>query len=192
MKILKPMKILRFGKIAEAEAVSPIVNNLKIEDLDGENSTTLKENLTILEDENEIAKSEPVGKSGSERLLAEDLKSSASAAEVSVVKNSSIEPPITENSTVENSTDDQSSSGKDEVDFVQTRTRWIGKLCEELGLTGEVTEKNFASLARGIHPHTGEQFIRHVKPRRSRFLQSPRMIHGLSSRTGVRQSRRLR
>ena len=173
------------GKIAEAEAVSPNVNNSKIEDSDGEESTTLKENLTILKDKNAIAESESIGKSVSEETPAEDLESSSSAAEFPAIKNSSIEFPITadsgdenlgteipivensniENSSVENPIVEQVNSDQDGIDFTPTRTRWVGKLSEELGLTGEVSEKEFASLSRGIHPQTGEQFIRHVKPR---------------------------
>nr|MBA2414225.1 relaxase domain-containing protein [Burkholderiaceae bacterium] len=153
---------------ADAEAMSPVLNNSETEDSDGENLKTLK-------DENTIAEPQPIGKSGSEETPAKNLIAKNLSAEVSAVKdlsleNLSIENPgvensQVENSQVENSTVEQSNPARDQPDFAQTRTRWVGKLSEELGLTEEVSEKNFAALSRGIHPQTGERFIRHVKPR---------------------------
>lgn len=43
----------------------------------------------------------------------------------------------------------------------QVRGEWQGKLAAQWGLTGEVTEDQFARLANGQHPETGEQLIRH-------------------------------
>ncbi len=43
----------------------------------------------------------------------------------------------------------------------QVRGEWQGKLATKWGLTGEVTEEQFARLANGQHPETGEQLIRH-------------------------------
>ena len=43
----------------------------------------------------------------------------------------------------------------------QVRGEWQGKLAAQWGLTGEVTEEQFARLANGQHPDTGEQLIRH-------------------------------
>jgi len=43
----------------------------------------------------------------------------------------------------------------------QVRGEWQGKLSTQWGLTGEVTEEQFARLANGQHPDTGEQLIRH-------------------------------
>jgi len=43
----------------------------------------------------------------------------------------------------------------------QMRGEWQGKLATQWGLTGEVTEEQFARLANGQHPETGEQLIRH-------------------------------
>src|SRR5215813_3043398 len=39
--------------------------------------------------------------------------------------------------------------------------RWHGQLAERWGLTGEVAEEQFARLADGQHPATGEQLVRH-------------------------------
>ena len=38
---------------------------------------------------------------------------------------------------------------------------WQGKLAEEFGLSGAVAAKEFARLAEGQHPATGEQLVRH-------------------------------
>ncbi len=38
---------------------------------------------------------------------------------------------------------------------------WHGKLAEKFGLTGAVGASEFARLAEGQHPHTGEQLVRH-------------------------------
>jgi conjugative relaxase-like TrwC/TraI family protein len=43
----------------------------------------------------------------------------------------------------------------------QVRGEWQGKLATQWGLTGEVTEEQFARLANGQHPETGDQLIRH-------------------------------
>jgi conjugative relaxase-like TrwC/TraI family protein len=43
----------------------------------------------------------------------------------------------------------------------QVRGEWQGKLAAQWGLTDEVTEEQFARLANGQHPDTGEQLIRH-------------------------------
>jgi conjugative relaxase-like TrwC/TraI family protein len=43
----------------------------------------------------------------------------------------------------------------------QVRGEWQGKLAAQWGLTGEVTEEQFARLANGENPETGEQLIRH-------------------------------
>src|SRR6202521_682338 len=43
----------------------------------------------------------------------------------------------------------------------QVRGEWQGKLAAQWGLTGPVTEEQFARLANGQHPDTGEQLIRH-------------------------------
>ena len=42
----------------------------------------------------------------------------------------------------------------------QIRGEWHGKLAEEWGLKGEVTEAQFARLVNGQHPETGEQLVR--------------------------------
>ncbi len=39
--------------------------------------------------------------------------------------------------------------------------QWHGRLAEEFGLTGDVQEAQFARLAEGRHPHTGEQLVQH-------------------------------
>ena len=43
----------------------------------------------------------------------------------------------------------------------QVRGEWQGQLAAQWGLKGEVTEEQFARLANGQHPETGEQLIRH-------------------------------
>jgi len=43
----------------------------------------------------------------------------------------------------------------------QIKGQWQGQLAAQWGLTGEVTEEQFAQLANGQHPETGEQLIRH-------------------------------
>jgi hypothetical protein len=43
----------------------------------------------------------------------------------------------------------------------QVRGEWHGRLAEEWGLKGEVSEEQFNRLANGQHPETGEQLVRH-------------------------------
>ena len=43
----------------------------------------------------------------------------------------------------------------------QIKGQWQGKLAAQWSLTGDVTEEQFAQLANGQHPETGEQLIRH-------------------------------
>ena len=45
------------------------------------------------------------------------------------------------------------------------RGEWQGKLAEQWGLRGEVAQEQFARLANGQHPSTGEQLVRHTAPR---------------------------
>jgi conjugative relaxase-like TrwC/TraI family protein len=47
----------------------------------------------------------------------------------------------------------------------RVRGEWQGKLAEQWGLTGEVKEQQFARLAEGQHPMTGEQLVRHQTAR---------------------------
>ena len=47
----------------------------------------------------------------------------------------------------------------------QIKGQWQGKLAAQWGLTGDVTEEQFAQLANGQHPETGEQLIRHRESR---------------------------
>jgi conjugative relaxase-like TrwC/TraI family protein len=42
---------------------------------------------------------------------------------------------------------------------------WHGKLAEQWGLCGEVDQKQFARLANGQHPTSGEQLVRYTTPR---------------------------
>ncbi|MCL2659779.1 MAG: relaxase domain-containing protein [Acidobacteriaceae bacterium] len=44
----------------------------------------------------------------------------------------------------------------------QSLGQWQGQLAAEMGLSGAVTEGDFALLADGINPATGEQMVRHV------------------------------
>ena len=43
----------------------------------------------------------------------------------------------------------------------QVRGEWQGKLAAQWGLTGEVSEEQFARLANGQHLDTGEPLVRH-------------------------------
>lgn len=43
----------------------------------------------------------------------------------------------------------------------QVHGEWHGKLAQELGLKGEVSEEQFSRLSNGQHPETGEQLIGH-------------------------------
>ncbi len=43
----------------------------------------------------------------------------------------------------------------------QVHGEWHGRLAQELGLKGEVSEQQFSRLANGQHPNTGEQLVRH-------------------------------
>ena len=45
------------------------------------------------------------------------------------------------------------------------RGEWHGKLAEQWGLRGEVDQEQFARLANGQHPTSGEQLVRHTTPR---------------------------
>src|SRR5271157_2411948 len=45
------------------------------------------------------------------------------------------------------------------------RGEWHGKLAEQWGLHGEVDQEQFARLASGQHPTSGEQLVRHTTPR---------------------------
>jgi conjugative relaxase-like TrwC/TraI family protein len=45
------------------------------------------------------------------------------------------------------------------------RGQWQGRLAERYGLSGEVSEEQFARLSEGQHPETGEQLVRHQTAR---------------------------
>jgi conjugative relaxase-like TrwC/TraI family protein len=47
----------------------------------------------------------------------------------------------------------------------EVRGHWHGKLAEEWGLRGDVTEEHFQRLSEGQHLVTGEQLVRHQTPR---------------------------
>jgi conjugative relaxase-like TrwC/TraI family protein len=51
------------------------------------------------------------------------------------------------------------------TDGERVRGEWQGQLAERWGLTGEVQEQQFARLAEGQHPATGEQLVRHQAAR---------------------------
>jgi conjugative relaxase-like TrwC/TraI family protein len=47
----------------------------------------------------------------------------------------------------------------------QIRGEWHGRLAEQWGLRGEVSEEHFQQLSEGQHPVTGEQLVRHKAAR---------------------------
>src|SRR6266571_3149553 len=47
----------------------------------------------------------------------------------------------------------------------RVRGEWLGQLATRWGLQGEVQEQQFARLAEGQHPETGEQLVRHQTAR---------------------------
>ena len=47
----------------------------------------------------------------------------------------------------------------------QIRGEWHGRLAEQWGLRGEVSEEHFQRLSEGQHPVTGEQLVRHKAAR---------------------------
>ena len=47
----------------------------------------------------------------------------------------------------------------------RVRGEWQGQLAARWGLRGEVQEQQFARLAEGRHPETGEQLVRHQTAR---------------------------
>ncbi len=47
----------------------------------------------------------------------------------------------------------------------RVRGEWQGQLAARWGLQGEVQEQQFARLAEGQHPETGEQLVRHQTAR---------------------------
>src|SRR5215472_8021155 len=51
------------------------------------------------------------------------------------------------------------------TDGASVRGKWQGQLAARWGLQGEVQEQQFARLAEGRHPETGEQLVRHQTPR---------------------------
>lgn len=146
----------------ESPADSPIENlsleKIKNENLGGENSTNEKPvNLTTENSTTENTAAPVFTKSVVQSAAAEPIAVKAVARSVAA------QPIIAE-------TVGEHSKGSDHqiasvINSPRTRTLWVGKLAEELGLSGEVTKKDFASICRGIHPQTGEQLIRHVKPR---------------------------
>ena len=47
----------------------------------------------------------------------------------------------------------------------RVRGEWQGQLAARWGLQGDVQEQQFARLAEGQHPETGEQLVRHQTAR---------------------------
>jgi len=47
----------------------------------------------------------------------------------------------------------------------EVRGEWHGKLAEEWGLRGDVSEEQFQRLSEGQHPETGEQIVRYQAAR---------------------------
>ena len=65
----------------------------------------------------------------------------------------------------------------------QIRGEWHGQLAEEWGLNGEVTKKQFARLAEGQHPETGEQLVRH-QSRASTSTKRGETVKAMEHRAG--------
>src|SRR5256885_16631449 len=51
------------------------------------------------------------------------------------------------------------------------RGQWNGQLAGRWGLTGEVREEHFERLAKGQHPVTGEQLVRHQTARETKYAR---------------------
>jgi len=60
---------------------------------------------------------------------------------------------------------------------------WHGKLAEQWGLRGDVQEENFARLANGQHPITGEQLVRY-QAAREYLTQSGETVTTMEHRAG--------
>jgi conjugative relaxase-like TrwC/TraI family protein len=63
------------------------------------------------------------------------------------------------------------------------RGEWHGKLAEQWGLSGDVQEENFARLANGQHPITGEQLVRYQAAREF-VTQSGETVTTMEHRAG--------
>src|SRR6516165_8189787 len=61
--------------------------------------------------------------------------------------------------------------------------QWHGKLAKEWSLYGGVEEEQFARLANGRHPTTGEQLVRH-KPAREYVSERGEKVTTMEHRAG--------
>jgi len=65
----------------------------------------------------------------------------------------------------------------------QIRGEWHGRLANQWGLHGEVSEEHFRRLTEGQHPITGEQLVRH-KSARERVNESGQKMRTMEHRAG--------
>ena len=74
----------------------------------------------------------------------------------------------------------------------RVRGEWQGQLAARWGLQGEVQEQQFARLAEGQHPETGEQLVRHQTAREYVNARATRCARWSTGRDGMRRSARRR
>ena len=72
----------------------------------------------------------------------------------------------------------------------RVRGEWQGQLAARYGLAGEVYEEQFARLAEGQHPATGEQLVRHQTAREYVNAKAKRCARWSTGRDGMRRSAR--
>jgi len=74
----------------------------------------------------------------------------------------------------------------------QIHGEWHGRLAEQWGLHGEVSEEHFQRLTEGQHPITGEQLVRHKAAREYVDEDATRRARWNTARDGTPRSPRPR
>lgn len=120
----------------------------------------------------------PITAGGARDYFKEDFAKEAKVSLVNSKKSEDDDPAAAPNTETNN---------ENSFRQVSTRSLWCGNLAEELGLSGEVKEKDFALVSEGKHPQTGEQLIRHVKPR-TKTKANGKTFQTKTHRAGLDQS----